>query len=341
MERLYRFETDQSEADSRRYASTKGDWGLILLRILIRRGWFCLIPLGGCCLVYFRVVSATIILTLFFGVLLVIVVYLILSIYSRITHELDRVPTIKSIPCYQDRQMLELVWSQPVARLYRNSIYYQPREGYCGHATINNVLQSIPGCKTWIRLPSTPNSISLNQMMHYWKALADRAPPIDNAIQIKSITAWNAENATFESFLEEMKLLNNPRYRFLCNFLRGPLFFSDPKKPGNILRRLLTGHWSPIVAYLPPTSSSPLSLAASGIRLRKQESADETFHEDKAASVSASNIPSLDEGLILLLDVNSTYGPYLVSARRLFGAVRTRAMTGQWRGLVRIELREL
>jgi len=338
---MYRFETDQSDSDSRRYVVVKGSWGLIILRALARKSWLCLLPLGIFFLIYFRIVPAMIILPIFFGVIILIICFLILLIRSRVTHELEPVSTIKSNACYQHKQMLELAWAQPVARLYPTPVYYQPREGYCGHATINNVLQSVPGSKTWIRLPASPHGITLGQMADYWTALSGRNPAMDNSIQISSVTMWNAENATFESFLEEMKLLNNPRYRFLCNFLRGPLFFSDPKQLGNVLRRLLMGHWSPIVAYLPPNSgSTPVMSDSSGDTL-EDKSKEKSMILDLSPSSHILPITQDDGGFVLLLDVNETYGPFLVSAKRLFGAIKTRDLgNGHWRGLVRIELRE-
>jgi len=82
---------------------------------------------------------------------------------------------------------------------------------------------------------------------------------------------------------------NDPSYRILCNFARGPLFFCDQGTLFILIRlgfwysfrSLLNGHWSPIIGYLEL------------------------------------------ENVVVILDTNNKYGTYLVSLDRLWEACAT------------------
>jgi hypothetical protein len=143
----------------------------------------------------------------------------------------------------------------------------------------------------------------------------------------------------YKTFLLHLQLLNDSKYRFdslsfVHSFLsiiglipfspfslpnryfacwhRSPLFFCH----NAAIRSNSTAavHWSPLAAYLP-----------------------RQFVRDSTAT-SPSDYKDIEDGLVMVIDVNQSYGPFFVSPRRLFDCVNLRDYTGSYLGLLRLQV---
>jgi len=220
------------------------------------------------------------------GVISIFAVYrlskLLYSLYHYRTTEFLHKPSIKIELSYQNKELLEKAWSKPAAIFYKNKIEYQPREGLCGYATLNSVLSSLE--KKPLKYPRIGGPFHMKNLQEYTqKQLGDQ-------FNVEALPASDREIISKILRTE----VNDPKNRFMANFLRGPLFFSDTKS----WKRVLGGHWSPVIAYLP------------------------------------------EEDLLLILDVNDTYGAWLVSVDRFVDSLNTVDHTtgggASWRGLLKV-----
>ena len=92
---------------------------------------------------------------------------------------------------------------------------------------------------------------------------------------------------------------NSPNYRLLANFHRTPLMYSQGSTDEEAQRRAWAGHWSPV-----------------------------------------GGIISTERGdYVLVLDTNSTYGPFMVSLERFFLAVKTETLQDGFRGFIKVRIR--
>jgi len=163
-----------------------------------------------------------------------------ISLYRNYTTEFLVRPTIKNKPHYQDLEILGRAWDKPVAKLYKPIIEYQPREGLCAYATLNNVLLSMD--RKRIQYPYIGGPLDIAGLTGFTKKILN--DPLSQKYLVEPIFADNRES--IERILRSQ--INDPQYRFMTNFLRGPLFFSDHKIS---IQKFILGHWSPAVAYLP------------------------------------------------------------------------------------------
>eukprot|EP01125_Pyxidicula_operculata_P020369 TRINITY_DN7518_c0_g2_i1.p1 TRINITY_DN7518_c0_g2~~TRINITY_DN7518_c0_g2_i1.p1 ORF type:complete len:252 (-),score=38.09 TRINITY_DN7518_c0_g2_i1:80-835(-) len=162
----------------------------------------------------------------------------IYNIYLYNTTEMIKRPSINSGSTYQDPELLDRAWKSPVASLLakEGGIVYQPSEGYCGVATVNNILATL----NEKQIPHHRSPYTLSQ-------LKVKLESCDIDHKIEAIDLFTGENKEELAKLFRTQL-NDTRYRFLANFLRGPLFYSDSR---NIFKRFFSGHWSPVLSYLP------------------------------------------------------------------------------------------
>lgn len=102
-------------------------------------------------------------------------------------------------------------------------------------------------------------------------------------------------SVSYSDFLVELKKANDPKYRVVANFLRPALFgFQSPTFiPKNILLGLLGGHFSPVLG------------------------------------VFEQNVPNTEDNapLVAIFDLNSDYGLFFCSSKRLYLAVRAADIT--------------
>jgi len=197
--------------------------------------------------------------------------------------------SIKTLPSYQDADLIAKGFE--FAPWKPQQVFYQPVEGYCGHATVNTVLQSIN--QKPLPLPKIIRPFSLSGLRVFLEGNVLPSTPSIQSVQEVS------GSATYSEFLSVLRDLERPDVRLMCNFLRLPLFFADQPRFIDRAKTILNGHWSPLVSVL------------------------------------------WDDGLVLIADVNESYGPYLVPLPRLYQAVHTRDTgTGAFRGLIKITLKQ-
>jgi hypothetical protein len=154
-----------------------------------------------------------------------------------VAYQPDTIPvdSIAEEPYYQDQDLLEQAWANPVASSYKPGFEYQINWAFCGPATVVNLFRSlgIDG--------HTQENIFDNAEVSYWKArflgltLDELAELIEaNGNQPVEVV----RDLSLEEFRAELRKTNDPAYRYLINFSRGPLF------------GVVIGHHSPIGGYL-------------------------------------------------------------------------------------------
>ncbi len=216
------------------------------------------------------------------------------------------------------------VWSKGVGALYAHAVEYQLKEGYCSATTLRCVLKSINASPSLpprhhIHVPPTEGGsdtpegfkMKLDAMKKSsGESMFQNVSIVRGADKSKSNQVTVTEEDHYEAFLAAIKLANNPRYRIVCNFLRGGLFGPVSWAPDKLLLALLGGHFSPIIGWFP---------GGEGERQREGDT----------------------ESLCALFDVNPSYSLVLVPPRKLFNAVRTLDLiTGLPRGLIVVELKD-
>jgi hypothetical protein len=204
------------------------------------------------------------------------------------------------------KEVEKVIWNSEVGALYAKAVEYQIREGYCSSATSRCILKSYNVARSSSNQIPVPAQISKPDTPEGFKQKLDAivtasGEPYLNVTVVRGSEKVGAtEEDHYKAFLATLKLVQNPKYRVACNFLRGALFGPAGYFPAQILISLLGGHFSPIVAYL----------------------------DDR------------EEPLCALFDVNADYGLVLIPARNLFSATRTHDLTtGNARGLVVTELK--
>jgi len=247
------------------------------------------------------------------GLVVLFIAYRLWKICKLSTREFERGgPSATLLPVYKDQGLMRRAWHQ--STFSENLIFYQPREGYCGMATVNSFLASLP-----VPAPVPPDVTNLNYCLPLSKLprpyslgglfriiTTEAARITGGAIRTVESIPGNVDVRDLAAILADA---NKPNVRILANFLRLPLFFADQNSCKR-MKKLFGGHWSPIGAYLPPVSDTDALL------------------------------PTSSYGAVLLLDVNPSYGPYLVPVDRFWEAINTRDFgTGLFRGLLRITLR--
>lgn len=145
------------------------------------------------------------------------------------------VDSIATAPYYQNQALLERAWRLPVAQTYKNGFEYQDNWAFCGPATVVNLFRSLKIERF------TQDSLFDRATVGYWKArflgltLDELAALVrDNAgLEVAVI-----RDVSLEGFRELMRGANDPRFRYLINFDRRPLF------------GVRVGHHSPVGGYL-------------------------------------------------------------------------------------------
>jgi len=157
------------------------------------------------------------------------------ALLAGCTDQVDIADNIKDQPTYQDKQLLQQAWALPVAATYQDTFEYQVNWAFCGPATVVNVFKSV-GIDTY-----TQSTLFDDTNISYWKARI-LGLTLDELTQIVSETSsYRVEklrDLTREEFQEHLLRTNDPRYRYIINFTRLPLF------------GVAIGHHSPIGGYL-------------------------------------------------------------------------------------------
>lgn len=174
------------------------------------------------------------------------------------------------------------------AEIIDQAMCFQPKEGYCGIATVNTVTRSLDppyyvpyGIGTY-RAFSIDNLAKTLESINYQHNLFTKIEPI--------VLTEHTALDEFRCYLKEANGTSTTSCRILANFHRKTLFGTG------------YGHWSPIGAVV----------------TKSKEEAEEEY--------------------VMVLDTNEKYGPFMVSLRRFFLAVKTPTSYGTFRGLIKVHL---
>lgn len=190
-------------------------------------------------------------------------------------------------------------------------IFSQPVEGYCGDASINTVLRSFVGVKLQ-PIPSVVRPMSLQVLKSRLETEVLESLKPNAPFRAARHFHVDPREMSFKRFVELLSLANKPGHRVLVNFLRSAGFAERPPfLPPSRALALMGGHWSPV---------------ASVGRLPHSSDANRTGHDAD------------DDGIVaLVLDVNDSYGPFVISAYRLYLTCAT--MDGKtYRGLIILDV---
>jgi hypothetical protein len=166
------------------------------------------------------------------------------SLYLRNADHDPRYANVVSIaeaPPYQDAALLERAWALPVAALYREDGYEaQANPSFCGPTSAANVAQSL-GINADQRavVVGTPVRTFLGFAMSW-----EHGPGVTLDQEAELIRIATGQTVTvlrgldIGAFRAELRQSNDPRFRYVANFNRAPLWGSGH------------GHISPILGYL-------------------------------------------------------------------------------------------
>lgn len=151
------------------------------------------------------------------------------------------VVSIASVVSYQDSALLARAWALPVAALYRAEGYEaQANPSFCGPASAANVAQSLGRD---LDQHSVLAGTSVNTMLGYVMSW-EHGPGMtldQEADLLRVATGEHVEvlrDLDIDAFRAELRQTNDPRFRYITNFHRAPLWGSGH------------GHFSPILGYL-------------------------------------------------------------------------------------------
>ena len=196
----------------------------------------------------------------------------------------------------------------------------QPRPGYCGLATLNSTLRSFGGGETndepYLSVHKYPRYVTLEEMVRMIEKVVITGHNDDSSFNDNNKSKWEKGGggrvesmqvlgggssgfASLEQFKQALRQLSHPTQpaRIIAIYHRSPLFFCDAGR-STLLSR---------VASFGMVHWSPVL----------------AYLEE--------------EDLVLVMDVNHTYGPkgYLLPTERFYDSVNTRdVFTGNYHGLV-------
>ena len=147
------------------------------------------------------------------------------------------VSSIENSATYRDPALMRAAWSMPVAARYRRLPFeYQRNQSVCGATSVANVLHSM-GHGT------TQEMVLVNSPKPTWFGYLLGGLTLDELADLLSRSTSRQVRVLRDldagQFRATLRLANDPRYRIVANFHRGPLFGRGH------------GHISPILAYLP------------------------------------------------------------------------------------------
>ena len=145
------------------------------------------------------------------------------------------VPSIATLPSYQNAKLIERAWALPVAASYRHEVDFQPNGSVCGPTSIANAFRSLS------EGPTTPRAVLEGSGKCRWDFCfgglsLDELAELIRAKSTRSVTVLRG--LSLDEFRVHLRHSNDLDRRYLVNFQRGLLF----GKGG--------GHHSPIAGYL-------------------------------------------------------------------------------------------
>eukprot|EP00164_Ancoracysta_twista_P000530 GFYU01000708.1.p1 GENE.GFYU01000708.1~~GFYU01000708.1.p1 ORF type:complete len:340 (-),score=77.75 GFYU01000708.1:110-1129(-) len=224
-------------------------------------------------------------------------------LWSTLEFKTYELITVEEADTYQNKELLAKARKLPVAQLYPQPLLFQPKEGFCGYTTLNNLLLSAAnkadkdkGQERMVKFPPCAQHVTVMQMYF----LCRQVHAFKHFPQIVDVQFY--VELSYQEYMYHLKLSNDRKYRYMACWLRTPLFFSDSeqrKKDGLLTKvhKAHMAHWSPIGGFLEK------------------------------------------ENRVLILDVNEKYDEFLVSPERFYDTINCRDfLTGAWRGFIRLEV---
>ncbi len=146
------------------------------------------------------------------------------------------VTSIERSPDYRDAALMNQAWELGVAARYRQMPYeYQHNQSFCGPTSVADVLHSLGNAQPQDRMLAEthyqtwfgylPGGLTLDQVADVLQKRSGRPVRVLRGL-------------TLNQFRAEMGRLNDPHFRYIANFHRGPLFGRGH------------GHFSPLLGYI-------------------------------------------------------------------------------------------
>ena len=136
-------------------------------------------------------------------------------------------PSIRSSPTYQRRELIEKAWKLPVAKLYA-PLLSQSFKSICGPTSVANVLRSMG-----VRTGNNPFTRFGVRAMSLDQVVDESSEVVPEGWRVSAVRTRSVEQLRVQ--LHES---NDPNRRFVSNFARSSLFGGG------------SGHHSPIGGYL-------------------------------------------------------------------------------------------
>ncbi len=136
-------------------------------------------------------------------------------------------PSIRSNPAYQRRELLEEAWALPVAKLY-SPLVSQSFKSICGPTSVANVLRSMG-----VRTGNNPFSRFGVRAMSLDQVVSESADVVPDGWRISAVRTRSVDQLRVQ-----LRESNDPNRRFVSNFARASLFGGG------------SGHHSPLGGYL-------------------------------------------------------------------------------------------
>lgn len=146
------------------------------------------------------------------------------------------VPSIEARTDYRDPNLMRQAWALPVASTYqRGGFEYQSNPSFCGPASVANLLRSL-GRRT------DQDKVIDETPFEPWFGILPGGLTLDELAELASLRLGSRPGIVRDPSLAEfrawLKRSNDPSYRIIVNFHRGPLFGRGH------------GHFSPVLGYL-------------------------------------------------------------------------------------------
>lgn len=148
----------------------------------------------------------------------------------------DQVVSIEAQTDYRDATLMGRAWHLPVARAFDRAHYvYQDNQSFCGPASAANLLRSIG-------IEATQQGAIDGTKFDPWFGVLIGGMTIDDLAELLALKTDRSvevlRDLSLAAFRKKLAAANDPAFRMIVNFHRGPLFGRGH------------GHFSPVLAYL-------------------------------------------------------------------------------------------
>ena len=245
------------------------------------------------------------------------------------TTECGTFPSVKDDSTYQDEELLTKAWSIAARQGWQDptkcrdykegvgggAIVMQPRPGFCGIATLNSTLRSFggivaaDGAAPYLSLHMHPRYVTMEEMVHLVRKVVGRSKDPNEKSQ------WERGGG---NPIESMQVFGGGKKGFASieQFREALRQLSHPTQPARIM-----------AIY----HRSPLFFCSGDRSVKSKVACFPMVHWSPVVAYLE------EEDLVLVMDVNSHYGPrgYLLPTKRFYDSVNTRDIfNGNFHGLI-------